>query len=72
MPQHRRAPDCTPRAQVFGTNAWLWFLPLYGGGPAGDGVHWPSRRRKEVNVQMDEVESGQLLSRVYTSDSSGD
>ena len=20
----------------------LWFLPLWGGGPDGDGVHWPS------------------------------
>ena len=28
--------------QVFGTDARLWFLPVWGGGPAGDGVHWPS------------------------------
>jgi len=25
---------------VFGTNRLYWFLPLYGDGPAGDGVHW--------------------------------
>jgi len=28
--------------QVMGRNPWLWFLPVYGGGPDGDGIHWPS------------------------------
>lgn len=26
---------------VMGENPWLWFLPVYGKGPSGDGVHWP-------------------------------
>jgi palmitoyltransferase len=26
---------------VFGRNRWHWVLPVYGEGPAGDGVHWP-------------------------------
>ena len=29
-------------AQVFGSEPLLWFLPVWGGGPDGDGVHWPS------------------------------
>ena len=29
-------------AQVMGRDRRLWFLPLWGGGPDGDGVHWPS------------------------------
>jgi len=29
--------------QVMGSDSRLWFLPVYGGGPEGDGVHWPSR-----------------------------
>ncbi|KAL1524571.1 hypothetical protein AB1Y20_019461 [Prymnesium parvum] len=59
--------------QVFGTNKWLWFLPVYGGGPAGDGVHWPSRRRRQAGLQqLDEIESGQLLTCVDTSDSSAE
>jgi len=69
--------NINPRAnweQVFGTNSWLWFLPVYGGGPAGDGVHWPSRKRREVveAQQLEEIESGQLLSQAYTSDSSAE
>lgn len=35
-------PRCV--RQVFGSDPRLWFLPVWGGGPAGDGVHWPSRR----------------------------
>ncbi|GBG30738.1 Palmitoyltransferase [Hondaea fermentalgiana] len=27
--------------QVFGAKPLYWFLPLYGDGPVGDGVHWP-------------------------------
>ena len=30
--------------QVFGNEPRLWCFPVWGGGPAGDGVHWPSRR----------------------------
>ena len=27
---------------VFGANPFLWFVPVFGDGPVGDGVHWPS------------------------------
>ncbi len=27
--------------QVFGQNPWIWFLPIYGNGPNGDGLNWP-------------------------------
>ena len=27
--------------QVFGPNPWLWFIPVYGTGPVGDGLSWP-------------------------------
>lgn len=30
--------------QVFGRNKWLWLLPVYGEGPVGDGIHWPTRQ----------------------------
>ena len=40
--------------QVFGKNPRLWFLPVYGGGPDGDGIHWPS-----PHVRIDE--QGDLL-----------
>lgn len=26
---------------VFGANPYLWLVPVVGGGPVGDGVHWP-------------------------------
>jgi hypothetical protein len=29
--------------QVFGRSKWLWWLPVYGDGPVGDGIHWPER-----------------------------
>ena len=28
--------------QVMGKNPKLWLLPVWGGGPDGDGIHWPS------------------------------
>ena len=28
--------------QVMGRERRLWFLPVYGDGPDGDGIHWPS------------------------------
>ena len=28
--------------QVMGKDPYTWMLPVYGGGPDGDGVHWPS------------------------------
>ena len=28
--------------QVMGKDPLLWFLPVWGGGPDGDGIHWPS------------------------------
>jgi palmitoyltransferase len=27
--------------QVFGSDPWIWFLPIYGHGPNGDGLNWP-------------------------------
>ncbi|KAJ9464812.1 putative protein S-acyltransferase 12 [Diplonema papillatum] len=29
--------------QVFGSSPYLWFLPVWGGGPVGNGVLWPTR-----------------------------
>lgn len=29
-------------AQIFGRNRLLWWLPVYGAGPDGDGLHWPT------------------------------
>lgn len=58
--------------QVFGKDPYLWFLPVYGGGPDGDGVHWPSPHVKSPeqpaglrsDFQSDvELEEGRLLSR---------
>eukprot|EP00300_Choanocystis_sp_HF-7_P040534 c7014_g1_i2.p1 GENE.c7014_g1_i2~~c7014_g1_i2.p1 ORF type:complete len:250 (+),score=48.37 c7014_g1_i2:212-961(+) len=28
--------------QVMGANPWLWLLPVYGSGPVGDGINWPT------------------------------
>eukprot|EP00298_Acanthocystis_sp_HF-20_P001886 c12360_g1_i2.p1 GENE.c12360_g1_i2~~c12360_g1_i2.p1 ORF type:complete len:286 (-),score=81.64 c12360_g1_i2:27-884(-) len=28
--------------QVFGRNKWLWLVPVFGDGPVGDGVNWPT------------------------------
>ena len=42
------------RAQVFGTNPWLWLLPVWGGGPAGDGVHWPSKAAAAADDAVDD------------------
>merc|ERR1711924_355270 len=28
--------------QVFGANPLLWFIPIYGKGPVGDGIRWPT------------------------------
>ena len=28
--------------QVMGKERWMWLLPIWGSGPDGDGVHWPS------------------------------
>ena len=47
--------------QVMGSDPWLWFLPVYGGGPEGDGVHWPSRL---VNsYEMQEEQSARAVTR---------
>jgi len=27
--------------QVFGKNPWLWLIPVWGGGPGGNGIEWP-------------------------------
>ncbi len=68
--------------QVFGTDPRLWFLPVYGGGPDGDGVHWPSRHVQSPEAPPDgvgrkldehELEEGRLLGRGEgSSDSSVD
>jgi palmitoyltransferase ZDHHC2/15/20 len=47
--------------QVFGTNPWLWFLPVWGNGPAGDGVHWPTHHRHKESCEAAHVEEGHLL-----------
>jgi len=67
--------------QVFGRDPVLWFLPVYGGGPDGDGVHWPSGHVKSPEVPAGfraqpsgahELEEGRLLARESCSDSSVD
>jgi hypothetical protein len=37
------------RVQVMGKERWAWFLPIWAGGPDGDGVHWPSPMVKWAN-----------------------
>ena len=32
------------RESVFGKDPRYWFLPVWGKGPDGDGVHWPIRQ----------------------------
>lgn len=61
-------------AQVFGSDPWLWFLPVWGAGPAGDGIHWPTHRYKDNLLQTSaaEVEEGHLLPENSASDSSAD
>jgi len=34
-------------AQVMGYQPWLWFIPIYGAGPAGDGIAWPTNEDDE-------------------------
>eukprot|EP00966_Prymnesium_polylepis_P169767 3924975-Prymnesium_polylepis.1 len=40
-PKYDMGPSRNLR-QVFGRNRWLWAVPVYGEGPQGDGVHWPT------------------------------
>ena len=56
---------------VFGRDPRLWFLPLYGGGPDGDGVHWPSAyvRAGTDGVDRSQMEEGRLLARGDTTSS---
>eukprot|EP01060_Flectonema_neradi_P039019 TRINITY_DN8412_c0_g1_i4.p1 TRINITY_DN8412_c0_g1~~TRINITY_DN8412_c0_g1_i4.p1 ORF type:complete len:307 (+),score=23.08 TRINITY_DN8412_c0_g1_i4:53-922(+) len=35
--------------QVFGTQPIFWFLPVWGGGPDGDGVTWPAQTQPAHN-----------------------
>jgi len=40
--------------QVFGSNPCYWWLPFWGGGPDGDGMHWPTStllRESEVAAE---------------------
>jgi len=39
--------------QVFGENPWIWFLPVYGRGPNGDGLHWPMKGGEDVADSME-------------------
>mmetsp|Transcript_19356 Transcript_19356/g.62089 ORF Transcript_19356/g.62089 Transcript_19356/m.62089 type:complete len:338 (+) Transcript_19356:826-1839(+) len=44
---------------VLGRDARLWLLPVWGGGPAGDGVHWPMlRERRSGSGASDDLEDG--------------
>ena len=51
---------------VFGSNPYLWLLPVYGGGPEGDGIHWPSYHvRSQPSLHggpPHAIEEGRLLS----------
>jgi len=45
--------------QVFGQNPWIWFLPVYGRGPNGDGLHWPMEGGEVMAIS---VERNDMLS----------
>ncbi len=45
---------------VMGENPWLWLLPVYGGGPSGDGVHWPIDE-VAARQRLDEVQRSQQI-----------
>ena len=32
----------------------MWLLPVWGGGPAGDGVHWPSKAAAAADDAVDD------------------
>ncbi len=43
---------------VMGRNPYLWFLPVYGNGPVGDGVHWQRRQGgRDVELGQREVDT---------------
>jgi len=53
---------------VFGSDPRLWLLPVWGGGPEGDGLHWPSgempsMRELEQSARHYSLEEGRLLAR---------
>lgn len=63
---HSPAFDVSSRRnweQVMGTNPYLWALPLYGAGPAGDGVHWPSMCASEAADETSGSDDTALLTR---------
>jgi hypothetical protein len=43
---------------VLGTDARFWLLPVYAGGPLGDGVHWPVRMRRRSVASYDAESAG--------------
>jgi len=43
---------------VLGADPRLWLLPVYGGGPAGDGVHWPVHVPPREEESEGDVEEG--------------
>ena len=38
--------------QIFGANPWLWPFPVFcgSGKPLGDGIYWPKRESKSVEL----------------------
>mmetsp|Transcript_56979 Transcript_56979/g.123844 ORF Transcript_56979/g.123844 Transcript_56979/m.123844 type:complete len:315 (+) Transcript_56979:145-1089(+) len=68
--------DVGPRRnweQVFGENPWLWFLPVWGKGPAGNGIHWPMNRLSDLRSGDEYCEDGladsaKLLERISSSE----
>ena len=43
---------------VMGTNPYLWFVPIWGTGPAGDGVHWERKPESGELRTLGDVEGG--------------
>ena len=41
-----------------GTNPYLWFVPIWGTGPAGDGVHWERKPESGELRTLGDVEGG--------------
>ncbi len=57
--------------QVMGSDPYYWFLPLWGRGPAGDGVHWPMRDFPHESERSIDREGKQLsMAPYYSSDDS--
>ncbi len=49
--------------QVMGKDPRLWLLPVYGGGPDGDGIHGPSPFVKSSSAVVAAAEQARVVTR---------